>query len=336
MLRIFFISFYMLRNIRALIRNRNYVNGIVLFILVCYGLQCLLQVHEYHRWEHQLDEYLQQYSEARMSAPKSYTFLAAIQVVPNSFARSEMQYLPLILEGFLFFILLCGLLSHVIQEKNVGIIRGFMGIIFMEKLIDLVMMIRDLCGMPAELIRNTQLIESFAWHIVFALLFILLSGLVILYYKQTRAAEQEVYETDGVQTISLIPTSMGRRFLNHLLDTLVIVLILSKHIYYLAERSSIDDSPYPVVLLVMAELFLYYLLTEWWFSATPGKMFTSCRVIDQHGEAPGFFKVLVRTLCRFIPFDRLSFFFQANWHDKMSETWVVGDVLPTEREIPAA
>lgn len=243
---------------------------------------------------------------------------------------NDGHYLTLFVDGILFFILLCGLLSNFIQKSHVAIVRGFMGMVFLEKLFATILLIWSLLNSPPDLHQHPEILGILAKYIVFNVLFMFLAWLVLLHFKQTRKMEHEVYETNGIKTISIIPSSTGKRFINHILDTIIFTLLMAKHIFFLAERWQTNSSPLLLAGVVLLMIFMYYFLMELLFLATPGKLFSSCRVIDQHGEDPGFFKILVRTLCRFIPFDNLSFIFNANWHDQLSTTWVVGDVMVEE------
>jgi uncharacterized RDD family membrane protein YckC len=70
---------------------------------------------------------------------------------------------------------------------------------------------------------------------------------------------------------------------------------------------------------------LYCLLFEAFFQRTPGKWITGCHVVSETGERASFGQLVTRTLCRFVPFDGLSFAFGGNWHDRWSGTRVIDD-----------
>ncbi|MDF3067610.1 MAG: hypothetical protein K0R38_3211 [Polyangiaceae bacterium] len=87
-----------------------------------------------------------------------------------------------------------------------------------------------------------------------------------------------------------------------------------------------DDEPR--VLVVALSLFWmigYYLVLEGLFQVTPGKLVTRTRVVDCNGHKPTLFQIFVRSLCRFVPFEPLSFFgrSKSGWHDRWSDTRVV-------------
>ncbi len=69
---------------------------------------------------------------------------------------------------------------------------------------------------------------------------------------------------------------------------------------------------------------LYFFISEMIFSCTVGKKILKLRVVidDSHNK---FISILIRTLCRFIPFDLITFLFFKDYllHDRLSNTKVV-------------
>lgn len=84
----------------------------------------------------------------------------------------------------------------------------------------------------------------------------------------------------------------------------------------------VTDSTY---LACFTFLMLNYFFLEFFFGATMGKFATGLVVVTKNGEKPGFIMILVRTLCRLIPFDVFSFLGKSDgfWHDSISKTHVV-------------
>jgi hypothetical protein len=74
---------------------------------------------------------------------------------------------------------------------------------------------------------------------------------------------------------------------------------------------------------------IYYLFLESLAGKTIGKMFTKTRVVTVNGDKPDFVNILGRTLCRFIPFEALSFMNSTGvgWHDVFSGTRVVNESM---------
>lgn len=72
-------------------------------------------------------------------------------------------------------------------------------------------------------------------------------------------------------------------------------------------------------------LLVYYNIFEIFFGTTIGKLMTKTVVVDEYGEKPTANAVLIRSLCRLIPFEFFSFFGTpcVGWHDSLSKTYVV-------------
>lgn len=79
---------------------------------------------------------------------------------------------------------------------------------------------------------------------------------------------------------------------------------------------SLDFMGYPI-------FFLYYSLSEGLFGATLGKVICGYTVIDEQANKVNFGKALLRTICRYIPFEAFSCFAERGWHDTLSKTYVV-------------
>jgi len=78
-------------------------------------------------------------------------------------------------------------------------------------------------------------------------------------------------------------------------------------------------------LMVFISALGYYILFEATAGQTIGKMLTKTKVVDSNGNKPAFSTILLRSLCRFIPFNPISFLFalDGGWHDQLSKTKVV-------------
>ena len=70
---------------------------------------------------------------------------------------------------------------------------------------------------------------------------------------------------------------------------------------------------------------LYYILFEAIFQKTPAKFITRTRVVMVDGSKPPVGVIVVRTLCRYIPFEPFSGKKETWWHDRLSETRVIMD-----------
>ena len=70
---------------------------------------------------------------------------------------------------------------------------------------------------------------------------------------------------------------------------------------------------------------IYYTTLEYTTGRTIAKHITKTKVVDENGKKPNFQAILIRSLCRFIPFEPLSFLGEdkRGWHDKLSKTKVI-------------
>jgi uncharacterized RDD family membrane protein YckC len=131
----------------------------------------------------------------------------------------------------------------------------------------------------------------------------------------------------------LEPASGGKRFTNYLLDTLfiyvsafilgfviaIISIYLSSDLSYIDEDNSIMDYFYGFCIYMV-----YYTLLEATTGRTIAKYITRTKVVTEDGRKPGFNTILLRSLCRFIPFEPFSFLgSNSGWHDSLSKTEVV-------------
>lgn len=69
--------------------------------------------------------------------------------------------------------------------------------------------------------------------------------------------------------------------------------------------------------------FLYYAISEGLGGTTLGKLICGYTVIDEYANKVSFQKALLRTVCRYIPFEAFSCFGERGWHDTLSKTYVV-------------
>ena len=71
--------------------------------------------------------------------------------------------------------------------------------------------------------------------------------------------------------------------------------------------------------------FTYYLLLEFSWGITLGKMLTNTRVLSATGGPPDFLQILTRTVLRVVPWDFATFLprCESKWHDRFSGTVVV-------------
>jgi uncharacterized RDD family membrane protein YckC len=129
--------------------------------------------------------------------------------------------------------------------------------------------------------------------------------------------------------------SLGKRFANYLLD-FVFYLIFSflcgiilaiVFALFLPEAFIIFEMENKLVEYFFGFVFgmIYYTTFEAFTGRTIAKYITRTKVVTVNGEKPDFMTIFIRSLCRFVPLDPLSFLLsdKTGWHDLWSDTVVV-------------
>jgi uncharacterized RDD family membrane protein YckC len=121
------------------------------------------------------------------------------------------------------------------------------------------------------------------------------------------------------------------RLANMVLDVIAIYIIIFTITFFIALVSqdfviwvsTLGDFGYNVMGAVM--MLTYYTVIEFTTQRSIGKYITGTIVIMEDGSKPALKAVLIRSLCRLIPFEAFSFFREDSrgWHDTISDTYVV-------------
>jgi uncharacterized RDD family membrane protein YckC len=139
--------------------------------------------------------------------------------------------------------------------------------------------------------------------------------------------------------IQLIPASTGQRFLNFLIDNLLmrfglsfltgagmgvlLGLLFPEYILRISENPQGIDLLLLTYLIWIINTLLYYTICEKGFKGyTLGKLITGTRAIRSDGNELTFKDALLRSLCRLVPFEWLSGFGYP-WHDSWTNTMVI-------------
>lgn len=124
--------------------------------------------------------------------------------------------------------------------------------------------------------------------------------------------------------------SRQQRFLTLLLDTLFFygfAFLVGVLLAILGLSTILENTPDLLVGILL--LLLYYIPQEAIWGRTLGKLIIKTQVVAANGGAINFGHALGRTLCRFIPFEFLSFLGRSEnggplgWHDRLPGTMVV-------------
>jgi uncharacterized RDD family membrane protein YckC len=140
--------------------------------------------------------------------------------------------------------------------------------------------------------------------------------------------------------VVLAPASRGKRFLNLILDNIIIQVLSGVAgfvlgIAYAASRMASGGTitPDDEAMLNIIGFFVgitvaiaYFVMTELLFQRTLAKFITGTRVVTADGGRPSFGQIVGRSFARFIPFEAFSFLGDSQpvgWHDSLSKTRVV-------------
>ena len=127
----------------------------------------------------------------------------------------------------------------------------------------------------------------------------------------------------------------GKRFTNYLIDQFFVIgfgfilgAVLGLVIAFFApEHLSVFDGGNRLLNygLGIFITLLYYSFFEGFTGRTLGKFVTKTKVVTEEGDRPDFGTIFVRSLCRNIPFNAISFLSSdtVGWHDQFSKTRVV-------------
>lgn len=132
------------------------------------------------------------------------------------------------------------------------------------------------------------------------------------------------------------PVHWGIRFVNYIVDQIVMGLIVNgvkyglafismggKYNDYFLLQEGTSALLYNLVLSFGITICYYAVFETATNGRTIGKMLTGTIAITQDGSAFTFKHALLRTLCRFIPFEPFSTFGYMPWHDSITKTTVV-------------
>lgn len=122
--------------------------------------------------------------------------------------------------------------------------------------------------------------------------------------------------------LSVKTINPGLRFVHLIVDYFIIVILS----YLINSIPAINDTILNLLgLFVILSYPLLYIVMEYKFQQTPGKMVTNFVVIDKYADKPNLKTCLLRTLIRFVPFEPFSCLGTPSrgWHDKWTNTYVV-------------
>ncbi|MWB96069.1 hypothetical protein GON26_17015 [Flavobacterium sp. GA093] len=117
------------------------------------------------------------------------------------------------------------------------------------------------------------------------------------------------------------------RSINFIIDIVAIFLLYVSIVYIIQKLFNIISTREILFVnrtTVIVVFLLYFILAENIFQKTLGKVITKTKVVNLEGEKPNFIDITIRTFCRLIPFDGISYLYSiSGFHDKLSKTIVI-------------
>ncbi len=154
-------------------------------------------------------------------------------------------------------------------------------------------------------------------------------------FEENTVLKQREVQKDAAYLVDGNVADKGKRFTNYFIDQLFVVgfgalfgVVLGIAIAFFApQHLNIfdEENRWLDIGLGILVTLLYYSFFEGITGRTLGKFFTKTKVVTEEGKRPDFGTIVVRSLCRNIPFNAVSFLSSdaIGWHDRFSKTRVV-------------
>lgn len=126
--------------------------------------------------------------------------------------------------------------------------------------------------------------------------------------------------------VELSLASKGLRFTNFLIDYILFIVIYFVFRNYFSNLLGLIYWGNGLIQLLIDWFFYFAFMTmqEFLFKGrTIGKFITGTKAVTINGTEPHFGMYAIRSLCRMVPFELISFLGETGWHDTWSKTRVV-------------
>ena len=139
---------------------------------------------------------------------------------------------------------------------------------------------------------------------------------------------QKIQPSSDLDNVKLNTVSIGNRFVHYFFDLvfMYIMMFVLGYIIGIFRLHSlgmlIQNHPFIFGLLCF---YIYFVVCEFLWGRTIGKLFTKSVVVNENGLKPTFGKIILRSLIRFVPFEPFSVLSSTTkmWHDTWTKTIVV-------------
>ncbi|MBM1108024.1 RDD family protein [Aurantibacter crassamenti] len=154
-------------------------------------------------------------------------------------------------------------------------------------------------------------------------------------YREDSSRKARISANTAAKEINSQLASSGQRFANYIIDFICMLLFIVVFSFMLGvilalvspESLSFFEGENKLLEYAIGIIagIIYYSLLEGISGQSIGKVITKTKVGTETGEKPNFSTILLRSVCRYIPFEAFSFFGSDSigWHDSISKTRVV-------------
>lgn len=236
--------------------------------------------------------------------------------------------------NFVFYLLLfIGSLQFI---KTKGRETRFIGFVFSVVFLDAIIVLLERTFYKIFIIKWQNATSLQIFYIIIG--YLALMGVLFVSYRVLKLIKNEK-EIDIVVTENktiITDTGKWQRFFHWVVDlavmSLIVIPVIISLAYWLSDSGILNGNEtlqmffrgrWSLYTIIFIFILIYYPISEILFGSSPGKFLTESRVVNSKAESPNSSTIFLRTLCRNIPFDALSFLGKRGWHDSLSETYVV-------------
>jgi uncharacterized RDD family membrane protein YckC len=211
----------------------------------------------------------------------------------------KIPFIPYPIDILVCITLMIAAVLYMVKNKGLTLIAFIFSLMFAQSVGRIVLFIaRFAISAPRE--REPVI------SLIVPVLLTTASFYVLYLFKQTWDTKPVSEKTEATKL---------QRFLAYSVDVIVFAILA-------LPRLDLDTLPFYQRLLIMFLAYVFFVSFERLFLFTPGKIALNTRVCSEDGGAPTESSIFIRNLCRFIPFEALSFFGKKGWHDSISKTSV--------------
>lgn len=244
----------------------------------------------------------------------------------NVTAVGDVNYLNLLFYALAF---IGWILFIVSKQKEIRLIRFIFSLIILQHLLGL---FTNFFVQLHNVSEFTQNWIHFSMYVCFNILWVYISYRVLKELNNIQRLEIDEKFQITQKEDRLVDARKWQRLFHYIIDNFLCLLLFSpfSQLFYdlgvrrIEEAMGVGASTYIFLLLFGLIYFPFY---ETLFGATPGKFLTGTIVTKNNGDKIDFKVSILRTLCRFIPLEPISYFGEKGWHDGISNTRVLKEKL---------